>query len=231
MTNNKFSREDLLTRLYVKKDYANLKELLANSDDKSELELLARIYTEELEFEAALSLYEKLDMHYEYGRVLLLNGKLNDAKSIWYELEPDSPLVLWGRSLIQFIERYVVDVPGFFQIRSFLEVDLDALMRAKQYEFCENIINCADLMAKNNTECYKFIGRVFVNHRLYDIAKIYLQRAKDICYSDPEVHFLFAKCYIANNNTVRAIDCLKACLDRAPDYYPAGKLLQQLKLS
>ncbi len=229
MINSNLSKEELLSELYIKKNYAKLKKILFHSDDAYDLEILGRIYTEEMDFSSALSIYKRLGMMYEYGRILLIQGCLKEAKSVWYNLDVDSSIVLWGRSLIQFIERYVSVVPGFFQIRSFLEVDLDALMRARQYEFCENIINCADLMAQNNTECYKFIGRVFVNHKLYDIAKLYLQKAKEVCYADPEVHFLFAKCYIANNNTLRAVNSLKTCLEKAHDYYPAQKLLRELK--
>ena len=228
MIKNDFSKEELLFELYVRKNYHDLTSKLVNSTEPYCLEILARTYLELLDFSNALNIYEKLGMKYEFGRVLLLQGKLDEAKSVWYGLEINSPLVLWGRALVQFIERYVIDLPAFFRIRSFLEVDLDALMRSHQYEFCENIINCADLMAQNNTECYKFIGRVFVNHKLYDIAKIYLQKAKEVCYSDPEVHYLFAKCYMANNNSYRAIESLKTCLQKVPEYYPAQMLLNEL---
>lgn len=225
------TRYDLLETFYVKKDYANLKILLKNSDDIYSLNLLAKIYLEEKDFELAALIYRKINAKYELGRCMLLQGRADLAKELWSDIEYDNPQKLWGRSLIQFIDQYVTVLPTFFQIRSFLEVDLDALLSAKQYEYCENIINGADLMARNNTECYKFIGRVFVNNSLFDMAKIYLEKAKDVCYVDPEVHFLLAKCYIANNNLVRAKNSLETCIEKACGYFPAKKLLKELNLS
>lgn len=224
------NRKDLLNKFYVEKDYLTLKKLLCNSDCPSELEFLAEIYLKEEAFEKAERIYQMAGLRYQEGRCRLLQGDYESAKEIWLSIKiPSSPL-LWGLSMIQFIERYVTDVPTFFQIRAFLEVDLDALLKAKQYDYCENIINGADLMAKNNPECYKFIGRVFVNNNLHDMAKVFLEKAKDICYIDPEVHFLLAKCYIANNNLKRAQNSLETCIDKSPGYYPASKLLSQIKL-
>lgn len=224
------ARCDLLDSFYVRKDYANLKIVLETSDNDLELEILAQIYLMEQEYEKACKIFEKAGMRYEVGRCKLLEGKIEQTKEIWSKIETDSTLVHWGLSLLQFIDRYVYNPPTFFQIRSFLEVDLDALLKAKQYTYCENIINGADLMAKTNTECYKFIGRVFVNNNLHDMAKIFLQKAKDVCYVDPEVHYLLAKCYIAGNNIDSAQNSLQTCIDKAYGYYPARKLLQQLKL-
>ncbi len=222
------NRKDLLHSFRVEKDYDSLKSKFKNSKDASELEVLAEIYLGEQDFEKAFEIYKKLEMKYEMGRCKLLLGDLGAAKSIWDKIEKQTPATLWGGSLIQFIERYVVDLPTFFQIRSFLEVDLYDLLQAKQYEFCENIINGADIMAQSNSECYKFIGRVFVNSSLPDVAKVFLEKAKNACYMDPEVHFLLAKCYMDNNNIARAKESLKTCLEKAPEYFPAKKLLEKL---
>lgn len=222
------NRQELLTSFYVQKDYNTLKQKLIRSKRADELEILAQIYLIEQNYSGARKIYEQLKMPYETGRCCLLEGNLEETKKLWYSIKEETPPVLWGHHLLQFINRYVTDVPPFFQIRSFLEVDLDALLSAKQYEYCENIINADDIMAQNNTECYKFIGRVFVFHNFFDIAKIYLEKAKNVCYADPEVHFLFAKCYLANNNKHRAINSLETCLERADSYYPAKKLLSEI---
>ena len=222
------NRAELLNSFYVKKDYTGLKSALEFSKDPKEQEILAQIYIIEQNYPKAQKIYEKLGMIYEQGRCFLLSGDLERTKELWYSVKDDYLPLLWGHHLLQFIDRYVTDIPPFFQIRSFLEVDLDALLSAKQYEFCENIINADDIMAQNNTECYKFIGRVFVYHNFFDIAKIYLEKAKNICYADPEVHFLFAKCYLAKNDIQRAIFSLKTCLERANNYYPAQKLLDEI---
>lgn len=223
-------RKDLLYSFYVEKDYSNLKSRLLDTQNSCELEILAGIYLEEQDFEKASEIYQRLNLRYELGRCKLLQGELSDAKVLWNSITEESTTASWGRTLIQFIERYVTDIPTFFQIRSFLEVDLDALLKAKQYGYCENIINGADLMARNNTESYKFIGRVLVNNNLHDMAKLFLEKSKNVCYVDPEVHFLLAKCYIANNDISQAKNSLNVCIEKACGYYPARKLLQQLKL-
>ena len=141
------NRAELLNSFYVKKDYTGLKSALEFSKDPKEQEILAQIYIIEQNYPKAQKIYEKLGMIYEQGRCFLLSGDLERTKELWYSVKDDYLPLLWGHHLLQFIDRYVTDIPPFFQIRSFLEVDLDALLSAKQYEFCENIINADRLRA------------------------------------------------------------------------------------
>lgn len=219
---------DILTKFYITKDYENLKENLLYSKNPLELEYLARIYLEEKDYNKAASIYKSINKLYEYGRCQLLLGNYDEAKSVWKNIAEDTPPLLWGRSMLEFINLYVINVPTFFQIRAFLEVDLDALLKAGQIKFCENIVNGAHLLAQNNQESYKFIARVFVNNSYFDLAELFLKRAKDICYVDPEVHFLLAKCYINAKDIKNAKKCLNTCLEKGYGYYPAKKLLESL---
>lgn len=221
---------ELLTRYYVYKDYENLKLLLAESKKPEELEILARIYLDEKEYQKAAQIYHNTGKLYEYGRCELLQGNLENTKTIWNSIKDENQAILWGRSLLEFINLYVVHIPSFFQIRAFLEVDLDAILKANLITYCENIVNGAHLFAQNNQESYKFIGRVFVNNEYFDLAELFLKRAKDICYVDPEVHFLLAKCHISRKNIQEAKKALNVSIEKGYGYYPARKLLEKINL-
>ena len=153
---------------------------------------------------------------------------IENAKNIWSQIKIDTSASLWGKSLIQFIELYVTDIPTFFQIRAFLEVDLDALLKANLITYCENIVNGTHLFAKNNQESFKFVARAFLNNQYFEIAETFLNRAKDICYIDPEVHFMLAKCYQRQGNKDKTIKSLITCLEKGYGYYPAKKMLEEI---
>lgn len=221
---------ELLTRYYLHKDYDNLKPILEVSHNPKELEILARIFLEEKNYTAAAQVYKSLDMLYEYGRCELLQGNIDKTKFIWESITDENQAILWGQSLLEFINLYVVHIPSFFQIRAFLEVDLDALLKANLITFCENIVNGAHLFAQNNQESYKFIGRVFVNNEHYELAELFLKKAKDICYVDPEVHFLLAKCFINAKNLQEAKKALNISIEKGYGYFPARKLLEKINL-
>ncbi len=221
--------KELLDSFYVQKNYSGLIEALKNTQNRQELVFLARSYLEMQNYEKASYTYAKLGMLYEFGRCELLRGNIENTKDIWKNIKEENPALLWGESLLQFINLYVVNIPTFFQIRAFLEVDLDALLNAKQIEYCENIVNGAHLLYKNNQESYKFIGRVFLNNNYYELADMFLQKAKDVCYVDPEVHFMLAKCYINNGDLKMAKQALNTSLEKGFGYFPAKRLLEQIK--
>ncbi len=221
-------KKEILTKFYVDKDYSRLKSALIASESPYELDILAKIYIEEKNYNEAARIYYKSGMLYEYGRCCLLSGNIEETSHIWRTIKEDNPATLWGKSLLEFINLYVVNIPTFFQIRAFLEVDLDALLQADLITYCENIANGAHLFAQNNPESYKFIGRVFVNNKYYELAELFLKKAKDVCYVDPEVHFLLAKCYLHKNDIKKAKASLKTSMEKGYGYYPAKKLLKEI---
>lgn len=222
------NKEFLLTKFYKEKDYKYLKDSLLNTIDPQEKEILAKIHLEEKNYQSASIIYHDLDMLYEYGRCKLLMGNIEQTKIIWSQIKEETPATLWGKSLLEFINLYVIHTPTFFQIRAFLEVDLDALLKANLISYCENIVNGAHILAQNNQESYKFIGRVFVNNKYFELAELFLKKAKDVCYVDPEVHFLLAKCYINKNDLNNAQKALQTSIEKGYGYYPAKKLLTEI---
>lgn len=218
----------LLTKFLVEKDYKHVIELTMNSSNPYELNLLAKTYLELREYQKASDIFKSIRSDYEYGRCQLLMGNMDTTVEIWNSIKEDSPPLLWGKSLLEFINLYVVNVPSFFQIRAFLEMDLDALLKAQLINYCENIANGAHIFARNNQESYKFIGRVFVNNNYYDLAKLYLHEAKKLCYIDPETHYLLAKCHIYEGDYEKAKNALKTSIEKGYGYYPAKKLLEKI---
>lgn len=160
----------------------------------------------------------------EYAYCLLLLGNVEAAHHVFVKISTYDFRADWGTKLIQFINGYVTYLPSYFQIRNFLEIDLDMLIKAGQAQFVENIINGADLFYSVNPESYKFIARVMIYNNFTEIALHYLQKAKDKFYNDPEMHFMLANCYVKSGEINMAKKSLQNCLSILPEYSPAKKL-------
>ena len=224
-------KNNLLNKFFIEKDFIYLIQSLSETTNHYEKNILAKCYMELKDYNKAANIFYDADMLYESGRCFLLMGEMQKTKEIWSQIKEETPATLWGKSLLEFINLYVINIPTFFQIRAFLEVDLDALLNANLINYCENIANGAHIFARNNQESYKFIGRVFLNNNYFDLAKLYLNEAKKICYIDPEVHYLIAKCHINDGNKQDAIESLKTSIEKGYGYYPAKKLLENINMA
>ena len=164
----------------------------------------------------------------EYAYCKLLKGDVEAAKPVFKDLAKFDFRAGWASKLIYFIEGYVLSVPSYFQIRNFLEIDLNLLIKAGQPDYVENIINGADLFYSVNPESYKFIARVMMNNQFGEIAFIYLNKAKDKFYYDPELHLMLANCHIARGDKAAAKKSINDCLMILPNYFPAKRLLAKI---
>lgn len=164
----------------------------------------------------------------EYAYCKFLSGDIETAQLEFKKIANNDFRANWANKLIQFVKLNIQEIPSYFQIRNFLEIDLNLLIQARQPEFVENIINGADLFYSINPESYKFISRVMLNNGFTDIALYYLQKAKDNFFYDPEMHFMLANCYIRKNEISLAKVSLKHCLAILPEYFPAKNLLFKL---
>lgn len=173
--------------------------------------------------------FKQNDFALEYGYCRLLSGDAEGAKSSFLKTAKQDFRADWARKLIQFIQGYVSNVPSYFQIRNFLEIDLNLLIKAGQAQFVENIINGADLFYSINPESYKFIARAMYNNDFPEVALYYLHKAKDKFYYDPEMHFMLANCYVKQGDILRAKESARNCLNILPAYFPAKKLLDTLE--
>jgi hypothetical protein len=164
----------------------------------------------------------------EYSYCKLLSGDIKTAELQFSKIVKQDIRADWGQKLIQFINGYVLNMPSYFQIRNFLEIDLHLLINARKAGFVENIINGADLFYAVNVESYKFIARVMLYNDFVDIALYYLLKAEDKFYYDPEMHYMLANCYIKKNEKTLAKKAIKNCLDISPEYFPAKNFLIKL---
>lgn len=164
----------------------------------------------------------------EYAYCKFLSGDLNSAKTEFSRIKNKDMRADWALKIIQIIENDVKETPSYFQIRNFLEIDLNLLLQAGKADYIEEIINCADLFYSVNPECYKFIARVMINNDFTDVAVFYLNEAKNKFYKDPEMHYMFAICYLKNQELELAKSSLQTCLSILPQYTPAKKLLEKI---
>lgn len=159
----------------------------------------------------------------------LLNDNLLKAEAIFSSIADKDIRAHWALVMLSFIEGKVNDYPSYFEIRNFLEIDLNILITYFKGEYVEKIIRYSDYMFTINPEVYKFIGRVFWNNDLKEQALFFLNRAKNYFYHDPELHYLLAVVYLDKKDYFNTFKAVNDCLTVLPDYYPAVDLLNKLK--
>lgn len=164
----------------------------------------------------------------EFGYCELLKGSLDNAKRIFAKVSNRDLRAHWALRMIQFIDGYVTFLPSYFEIRNFLEVDINLLLKARKLDWVEGIINGDDLLFSVNSESYKFIARVLMYNNFQKIAKIYIDKGIDKTYGDPELHIILADYYLFKNDKENAIKTLNNCIKILPGYYPAKKKLAEL---
>lgn len=165
----------------------------------------------------------------ELGYCKLLSADLQNAKEIFQQLSEIDFRANWAKSLVQVIEGKVIDMPSYFQIRNFLEIDLNMLLQADLPDYVENVINGADLFYSINQESYKFIARVMLFNDYNGVALHYLKKAKEKFFYDPEMHLMLATCHLKNGETDIAKKSIRNCLDILPNYIPAKKMLEEIE--
>lgn len=159
----------------------------------------------------------------EHGYFAILNDDLESAKLVFEHV--DSPRGRWGRALTDTISGYIEKYPTYFEIRNFLEIDLDFLLKNNKIDYVEMLLGSVDLLADINEETYKYVARVMFENKLYKAAKEYMEKSKDVFYNDPELHFMLSKYYIHERAYLKAAFHIDECLRILPEYYPA-KLLK-----
>lgn len=173
--------------------------------------------------------FEENKFYVEAGYCYIILDKLERAQEMFNLAKDDDVRARWGLLLIQMIKEDINSFPTYFQVRNFLELDLNILILYCKGNYIEKIIRYADFMAYYNPECYKFIGRAFWANNLIPAALFFLRKAKDKFYQDPELHYLLA--YIFYHNEKNIEQCKKSlntCLEILPEYAPAKNLLKIL---
>ena len=159
----------------------------------------------------------------------IITDNLDNAKSLFYSIRNQDIRAQWGMFLIAMIELNVRTYPTYFELRNFLEIDLNILINNFKGEYVENILRYADFMSKINPEVYKFIGRVFYNNSFKKEGMYLFEKAKDVFYQDPELHYLLAVGHFEGGRKDMALHYAQTCQEVLPEYCPAVKLERELK--
>lgn len=174
------------------------------------------------------SFFEKNNHQLEFAYSKLLTGELSEAKRLFNKLSSTTQRAHWGSLLASILLKEITPYPTYFEIRNYLEVDLNLLINYHLGDYVEEILKYADIFYSVNPEAYKYLGRVLFNNNLNPWAKFFLERAKNHLYQDPELHVIMAELYLQEGNYERAQHSTNACLAILPNYFPALKLQQKL---
>ena len=184
-------------------------------------------YLEQGEISACKDYFRDNGYKLEYGYTLMLSDNHDEAEKIFNMIS--SLRADWALKLIPIMQGYLDNIPTYFQIRNFLEIDINLLFKASQKNYVEYILGAADSFQSVNTESYKFLGRVLLKNGYMNASKIFLDKSSDVCWRDPELQYLYVEYYLMNNDIANACKAVDNCLRVSPEYYPAISMQKKLK--
>ena len=223
------------SELLVKNNSLKAIELLSNitvSNNHSDYiffkNSLAQAYFENRDYVSAAAIYQEIGEKFHEGYCYLLLKNPDITEALW-EMAPINSSVLWGRSLLEFINHNVKQNPTFIQIRNFLESDLGYFIKSDNNNYAEAVIKYADFLFNINPETYKFIGRALMNNGFPNQAVDFLLKSQKVFPQDSEVYYNLAQyCCIAKSYT-EAENMLKRCLELNIYFTPARAMLETIK--
>lgn len=162
----------------------------------------------------------------EHAYLAILNDELDIAQEIFNSL--DSPRANWGLTLTDILKERVEHYPTYFEIRNFLEIDLNFLIKNEKIDYVELLLGALEYLTNVNIETYKYVARVMIENHIDRAAEKYLEKAKKTFYNDVELHFLYAKYNLQKKEYHLAYKNIKECLNFLPDYFPAKKLQDEI---
>ena len=164
----------------------------------------------------------------ELAYARLLCDDIEGAKNLFSSIENSDIRAHWSLFMISLIEGEAQEYPSYFELRNFLEIDLNILITYYKGDYVEKIIRYADYMYTINPEVHKFIGRVLYNNGLVEQGLFFLNRAKSYFYHDPELHYLLGYIYFNQGKLDEAQKVLENGLRILPEYYPTENLLKNI---
>jgi len=194
------------------------------------------IYKEKLlngELKQAKNFFAKNGYTLEYAYCKLLENDLKGAKQLFLKLKNYDNRALWGYKITSILQTKTRperveydDMPTFFQLRNFLEVDLSIFMTYHKGNFVEKICLYSDIFQEINGECYKFFARAFHFNHYREFAEYFANKAKNYFYNDAELHYHIALMYFKYGNFEMAKNYCLSCLHILDGYFPAKRMLK-----
>ncbi len=158
----------------------------------------------------------------------LLSNDIAGAKVLFSFIKERDIRAHWALFMISLLEDNVQEYPSYFELRNFLEIDLNILITYYKGDYVEKIIRYADYMYTINPEVHKFIGRVLYNNGLVEQGLFFLNRAKSYFYHDPELHFMLGYINFSQGKLDDAQNALENGLRVLPEYFPSENLLKKV---
>lgn len=190
------------------------------------------------DLKGAKTFFAKNGYTLEYAYCKLLEDDLKGAKQLFSKLKDTDNRALWGYKIVKILQKKFTeeeinydDMPTFFQLRNFLEVDLNLFMTYNKGNYVEILCAYSDIFASINLEAYKFYARTFFFNNYAQFANYFIEKAKDNFYNDPELHYQIALMKLHEGNREEAKNYCLSCLHILKEYFPAVKMLNQLALS
>ena len=118
----------------------------------------------------------------ELAYLNVLNDDIKAAQTLFQEI--DSPRARWGKSFTDILSGYIERYPTYFEIRNFLEIDLDFLIKNEKIDYIEQFLGSLTILAGINQEVYKYVARVMLENIHYRVAFEYLEKSKKTFYKD-----------------------------------------------
>lgn len=221
-------KKEIKTLFYIEKNYSKIKELLKNFNESWSFNILGQINIYESDLKKAEEYFQKAGNIEGCAYCHFLSGNIKEADILLRIVKDSSPFVNWLLCLFGIINNKIEIYPTYFQIRNFYEQDLELLFKFKQYELIEQIIKKNNYLENFNREIYKYTGRVLYNNNYIQTAENLLKKSLEICYKDPETHYLLGELYIKKGQKESAIQSFKKSIEVNGEYIPALDRLKDL---
>ncbi len=222
------NEKDLYKLFYKNKDYSGIKKIKNDFSDFRSFNIFAKtaLYTSNIK--EAYMYFNKAKNIYGCAYCKFIMEDIDGAELILKLVKASSPAVNWLLFLIEVIKDDITQPPTYFQLRNFYEQDLEMLFQYQKKDFIYKIIEKNSYMEYFNREIYKYTARVLLNNNYIDIAEKFLKKSLDICYKDPETHYILAELCLIKKDIQKAKQEFYISSSIVGEYLPAKNKLKDL---
>ena len=226
---HQFDTEFINNLLYIKKDYSKISCLLKDRTDIRSYVILGKIELYSGNIDEAENFFTKAGYKTGIAYCKFLKGEFAEGYKILSDIKEQSSFCHWLICIIEIFLNKKENIPTYFQIRNYYEQDIEMLFLYKRDKEIGNILNFSQYISNFNMEIFKYNGRIMLNHGFNEIAERFLKKSLDVCYNDPETHYLLGELYIKTNRIQLAKESFNKCIKVNNGYYPAEIKLKTIK--
>lgn len=200
-----------------------------NKLDAYDWQYIAHISLAIGKFLQAQDAYKKANNFPGVAFILILLGKLDEAKNILMNTN-QSPATIWCNFLIDlFSEKKIKSYPSFLFIRHFLEFTVYYLLLAKKVNYIELIFKNLNKLSDMNLDSEKLIGYAYFHYGEVDEAIKILNSSIEKNQFDGEVYFILGQAYLMRGAPFEALAMLENAQLLLPHHVPTKELLEETR--